>query len=305
MQKIEHKINEADIAYIFGDDYPQDLEAALRNCACDACDKEEGKIMIGYSARMTPGYHLLLTGTCADCGGPIRSLIFNYDKPDSIVRSIEVYKRVRTALLAARELIYFPENTIFEFDIVLNGAKPVIKRKIQISAHASFHELHYVIQFAMGWQHCHLHHFIIDNEIFITVPNEEDWQLIEDSRKHPLQHFFQKTGDTLLYEYDFGDSWYHQITLKKIEKAKPNVSYPMLISGTGACPPEDVGGVHGYAEWIKTYKNPRAPEHWSAREWFGEYFDPKYFDLERVQRYYFTDFKKKMKSWDRKAGWGR
>lgn len=35
MQKIEHKINEADIAYIFGDDYPQDLEAALRNCACD------------------------------------------------------------------------------------------------------------------------------------------------------------------------------------------------------------------------------------------------------------------------------
>lgn len=41
-----------------------------------------------------------------------------------------------------------------------------------------------------------------------------------------------------------------------------------------ACPPEDVGGLGGYFEFLEAVTNPHHEEHESMIEWYGGSFDP-------------------------------
>jgi len=65
-----------------------------------------------------------------------------------------------------------------------------------------------------------------------------------------------EAGAQFGYEYDFGDSWEHEITVQKILPAAGGAT-ALCLDGAGACPPEDCGGIWGYAELLKTLKNPK------------------------------------------------
>jgi Plasmid pRiA4b ORF-3-like protein len=60
------------------------------------------------------------------------------------------------------------------------------------------------------------------------------------------------------------------------------VPYPRCVTGKRACPPEDVGGVWGYAEFLKAIRNSRHPGHDEMLQWAGGAFDPTAFDLPSV-----------------------
>ena len=94
-------------------------------------------------------------------------------------------------------------------------------------------------------------------------------------------------GDSIrefIYEYDFGDSWRHQITVTPIAKPRTDWSYPLCVAGAGAAPPEDVGGVSGYEEFLSAIKDPKHEEHDRMLEWVGGAFDPAGFDLNEINR---------------------
>jgi hypothetical protein len=86
----------------------------------------------------------------------------------------------------------------------------------------------------------------------------------------------------LRYEYDFGDSWEHELLVEKILPPEPGVRYPLCLKGKGACPPEDVGGVWGYDSFLEAIADPKHPEHDDMLEWVGGEFDPEAFDLDEV-----------------------
>ncbi|MBE9213018.1 hypothetical protein IQ247_10060 [Plectonema cf. radiosum LEGE 06105] len=52
-----------------------------------------------------------------------------------------------------------------------------------------------------------------------------------------LSDFGLRIRARFLYEYDFGDSWEHQIRVKKILTPKSNCFYPVCIDGKRACTP--------------------------------------------------------------------
>ncbi len=58
------------------------------------------------------------------------------------------------------------------------------------------------------------------------------------------------------------------------------MKHPVCLTGKGAGPPEDVGGVWGYAEFLEAINDPGHEEHESYLEWIGGELDPKAFDLE-------------------------
>jgi hypothetical protein len=104
----------------------------------------------------------------------------------------------------------------------------------------------------------------------------------ENEDEIAISRVLSATKTKVTYEYDFGDSWEHEVGLEKIMESESGVHYPRCVAGENACPPEDVGGVWGYTDFLQAINNPEHKEHKSFLEWVGGEFDPEEFDLDAV-----------------------
>jgi hypothetical protein len=177
-------------------------------------------------------------------------------------------------------------GAIYQFKVTLKGSDPPIWRRIQVPD-CTLGELHEVLQVVMGWEDCHLHQFIVRGECYGTL-RAEDTLLDEEMHDEESISISQivKMGHKarFTYEYDFGDSWKHEIVLEKTLEPEPKVKYPRCIEGERACPPEDCGGVWGYAEFLEVISDPNHESHEDMLEWIGGEFHPERFDLDGVNR---------------------
>jgi hypothetical protein len=139
----------------------------------------------------------------------------------------------------------------------------------------------------MGWENYHLHQFIKDGT-FYTIKMKDDflWDEMKnvDYKKHKVSDLLKSEKDTIIYEYDFGDSWEHEITLEKIIPDDPSDPLPMCIGGKMNGPPEDCGGVWGYSDLLKILSDPKNEQRDGLLEWLGGDFNPEHFDLTAVNR---------------------
>jgi len=71
-------------------------------------------------------------------------------------------------------------------------------------------------------------------------------------------------------------------SVEKILPPEPGAGYPRCLKGKRACPPEDVGGVWGYADFLEAVRDTDHPEHVEWLEWVGGEFKPEIFDLAGV-----------------------
>jgi hypothetical protein len=90
-----------------------------------------------------------------------------------------------------------------------------------------------------------------------------------------------------VYEYDFGDGWEHQVVVEEVLPAAGR-SRPVCLTGRQACPPEDVGGPWGYADFLDAIADPTHERHDELLEWIGGSFDPASFDPAEVDRIFVT-----------------
>jgi hypothetical protein len=178
---------------------------------------------------------------------------------------------------------------IYQIKISLIGAKPPIWRTVLVDSHVTLDELHEIIQLSMGWSDSHLHQFIaneksygfIDEDLDLDLDLDLDFEM-KDESQFKLSQLLTNEKDSLIYEYDFGDSWEHQVLLEKILPFDTKISLPVCIKGKRACPPEDCGGIWGYEELLEVISNPKNPEYEEMLEWLDEDFDPEAFVLEDV-----------------------
>lgn len=173
-------------------------------------------------------------------------------------------------------------NTL-TFKISLNGAKPPIWRRVQISDAMDFEDFHAVIQIAMGWRNSHLHEFLVrDRRIGMVLPETDlfEPEELDDETEIFLHQLKLKPGEKIMYTYDFGDSWEHELLLESIEEG--DLEMPRCLEGKGACPPEDCGGIWGYEEILAALKAPDNPDFADLLEWLPNDFDPTAFSVEEV-----------------------
>jgi hypothetical protein len=166
-------------------------------------------------------------------------------------------------------------HTLYELDVRLREIEPAIWRTIELPGLSSLEDVHLAIQVAMGWMHSHLHQFVIagSNYGMADVDGAEDLEL-EDERQFRLQDLVEN-GGTFVYEYDFGDGWEHEVTVKKVTiQAKP--PKPRCTAGARACPPEDCGGPGGYENLLQVLRDPKHTEHGSMVSWSNN-FEPERF----------------------------
>lgn len=186
--------------------------------------------------------------------------------------------------MAAKRQTSVPQ--VYQLKITLLGSKPPIWRRVQAPSEITLERLHWVLQNAMGWTNSHMHQFKM-GKIYYGATYPEDFDGMpetRDEREARLHDLVSRPKAKFVYEYDFGDGWEHEIMLEKILTPEPGTKYPVCIEGKRACPPEDCGGIWGYAELLDTIKDPNHPEHEDMLEWLGGDFDPEAFNVEAVNK---------------------
>jgi hypothetical protein len=169
--------------------------------------------------------------------------------------------------------------------VTLRGAKPPIWRRLEVPSDTTLYTLHRVIQASFDWQDYHLHVFETTVGRYGTPDPDGMADNFNDAYKK-LSAVADWPGDRVRYTYDFGDNWELDIVVEAVQPAEPGVAYPQCTGGRRAAPPEDCGGVWGYATLLNVLANPKHEEHEAYLEWLGfetaAEFDPDTFDIHVV-----------------------
>ncbi|MEH6562227.1 MAG: plasmid pRiA4b ORF-3 family protein, partial [Marinobacter sp.] len=176
-------------------------------------------------------------------------------------------------------------NNLYQIKVSLTGAQPPIWRRLLIEPGTTFQDLHRIIQVAMSWQASHLHLFQAeDGRLVGDLAEDFDGMMnFVDESTVPVSSLLAWEGQALKYEYDFGDSWEHEITLEKILPANSSEPVPQCIKAVRQCPPEDIGGLPGFYNFLEIMEDMAHPDHIAVREWLGgEWFDPEFVDLGEI-----------------------
>ena len=127
----------------------------------------------------------------------------------------------------------------------------------------------------MGWSDSHLHEFRLRDggrgrNLLVGIPTEEEWEESPEvlpGWEVPVIEYLSEPGTQIEYEYDFGDRWVHEVTLKGVEPRVKGQRYPQCTAGERACPPEDCGGVPGYQALVDALLDPEHSEFEALGDW--------------------------------------
>lgn len=186
----------------------------------------------------------------------------------------------------------------FQFKIQLKDiSEPKVWRRVLVPAEFNFLQFHMVIQSAFGWDDAHW--FLFSPKGWRSSPEIKLFEIANDDDDNAdndkdslnatavkLCDIFTAEKQKYTYIYDFGDCWFHQITLEKILEEK--VLQARCIKASGACPPEDCGGAWGYENLKVVLADTKHPNHKSTKQWLGMSpkgkWDEEAFDLEFINQ---------------------
>ncbi|MEN2789959.1 plasmid pRiA4b ORF-3 family protein [Sphingomonas oligophenolica] len=173
-------------------------------------------------------------------------------------------------------------ETIARLRIALSDSDPEIWRTVDVPLGANLRMLHDIVQAAMGWQDHHLWEFEVAGRRYGRPdPHWRDGNLFAASNIR-LKALVDRGVGQFGYTYDMGDDWHHDIAIERVEPGQPGTEYPRYVGGARRCPPEDVGGIPGFENFLDAIANADHPEHQDMTDWhFAGYrtaFDPDLVD---------------------------
>jgi hypothetical protein len=178
-----------------------------------------------------------------------------------------------TAMITARGSTLSPQlrfdMRVYAIKVTLLGTRPPIWRRFLVEPDITLGHLHSTLQIVMGWTNSHLHQFLFQKR------KQADGAKLGDVIASP--------GSKLLYEYDFGDCWQHELLLEEILNRDESFQRT-CVAGARCCPPEDCGGPHGFRELLDALNDTSHPEHEFFCEWLEDGFDAEHFSVEEVNR---------------------
>ena len=187
-------------------------------------------------------------------------------------------------------------GVIYQFKVALIGINPPIWRRVQVTGDYTLAQLHRVLQVVMGWENNHLYMFRMGSKKYGPPdPDGIDDLGLVDAKRRRLAAVAPSVGTTFTYVYDYGDGWEHELLLEATLMPEPTAMYPRCLAGERRCPPEDVGGIGGYANYLEAMFDPNHAEHEEKMMWRGP-FDAETFSVERVNQELAKKFRSRPKA---------
>ena len=166
--------------------------------------------------------------------------------------------------------------------IRLRHVEPPIWRRFAVASEKKLPRFNRILLTVMGWDGHHLHVFDVAGIQFGEKDGDDDRVIGE--RNITVQQVLPRPDSTLRWDYDLGDGWEHDVVVQAIEEPDPEIRYPVCSGGERACPPEDCGGVMGFADLIEALADPAHPEHDELSAWAPKGYDPSRFDVAATNR---------------------
>jgi len=215
-------------------------------------------------------------------------MIYNTSGTDEVlVPKEKMFELLGKYGLPVRKCRAFDINVCLELD----GTNAI--RRLLVPANLTFEKLHKILQKAFNWKNYHLYSFGLFkkwSENYYALPDIELVTSMADFETNPDAKLMTglKLSDyvpeynKILYIYDYGDDWHHYIGIENIIDDCED-EFPVLLSGEGDSPPEDVGGTGGFAEFLKIIADPKHEEYehlttWAKSQWW------KPFDFETTAK---------------------
>jgi hypothetical protein len=166
-----------------------------------------------------------------------------------------------------------------------------VRREVLVPANITFKQLHSVIDKAYSWWDYETQF----NFMFYKAGNHgtnPDFMLYEErdpssfpANSKPMTGIrlsdYLPEYRTFKYFYDYAADWQHFIELTGVVENCAE-ELPLLLSGEGDAPPEKVGGVKGFADFLDKLKNGSYAERKAKQRW-GKHYGYEPFDLEAVR----------------------
>lgn len=192
----------------------------------------------------------------------------------------------------------------YKIKIELRDSEPLIYRRVIVPSNISFEKLHNLIQISMGWSNSYLYDFNIKEESLRVTCDKEAIseyefysQLKLNERNDPygfirnmlkikpklsnevtIDYYLNK-NNKIEYIYDFGDYWKHDVVMEEIIEDYM-YDYPICIEAEGNCPPEDIGGMEEYIEFLEVINDKNHPDYKNVALWASQQNYKEIFDIE-------------------------
>ena len=140
--------------------------------------------------------------------------------------------------------------TVHTVKASLHGAKPPVWRRLELPSELTLDMVHEVMQIAFSWHGYHLHQFETACGAFGRPDGDWGFEEVGDESVVALAQVAAEEKAKIVYVYDFGDDWRHDIAVEKITPALPGVAYPRCTGGRGWAPEEDSGGIWAHNEAV-------------------------------------------------------
>ena len=148
---------------------------------------------------------------------------------------------------------------VYAIKVTLLGTSPPVWRRVLVQRDITLRNLHKTLQTVMGWTNSHLHQFVFKRQTYSDPKHGLGAGSIDENRTR-LGDVICTPGTRLLYEYDFGDGWQHELLLEDVLLGDGSFQQ-ICEAGERNCPPEDCGGPPGFAELLKALQESSHPEY--------------------------------------------
>jgi Plasmid pRiA4b ORF-3-like protein len=206
--------------------------------------------------------------------------------PKAIARALGVRPAAVIPIVrrAAKEREAAKSRAVYQLKVTLEGTDPPVWRRFRVPCQITLADLHLVLQAVMGWENEHLYEFKVGKRR-IGEPSYDSDNGREDAGRIQLRDVAARKGARLTYVYDFGDDWQHELIVEETVCPDVEPGKAVCIAGERACPPEDCGGIWGYAELLDALDDPASPEQEERVGWLEEVhgaYDSEHFELDAV-----------------------